>query len=152
MKNNQEKAAMTAAEKLGEALVLKPEWEVKPKSVVMTHVFSVEFNESTKDLKQQMITYQKELQDQIRQAEDHEKSLKKQIEDLEISNCDKANEIKDLVEFCYKAALNIIEKNKNIFHIMTQELLDIDIELRPAPYWTFYGKKLSEIYEDTYDI
>ena len=54
-------------------------------------------NESTKDLKQQMITYQKELQDQIRQAEDHEKSLKKQIEDLEISNCDKVNEIKDLV-------------------------------------------------------
>ncbi len=50
MKSNQEKAAMTAAEKLGEALVLKPEWEVKPKSVVMTHVFSVEFNESTKDL------------------------------------------------------------------------------------------------------
>ena len=41
---------MTAAEKLGEALVLKPEWEVKPKSVVMTHVFSVEFNESTKEL------------------------------------------------------------------------------------------------------
>ena len=50
MKNNQEKAAMTAAEKLGEALVLKPDWEVKPKSVVMTHVFSVEFNESTKEL------------------------------------------------------------------------------------------------------
>ena len=50
MKNNQEKAAMTAAEKLGEALVLKPEWEVKPKSVVMTHVFSVEFNESTREL------------------------------------------------------------------------------------------------------
>ena len=50
MKNNQEKAAMTAAEKLGEALVLKPEWEVKPKSVVMTHVFSVTFNESTKEL------------------------------------------------------------------------------------------------------
>tara|TARA_R100000995_G_C3466864_1_gene116153 strand:- start:187 stop:510 length:324 start_codon:yes stop_codon:yes gene_type:complete len=50
MKNNQEKAVMTAAEKLGEALVLKPEWEVKPKSVVMTHVFSVEFNESTKEL------------------------------------------------------------------------------------------------------
>ena len=36
---------MSAAEKLGEALVLKPEWEVKPKSVVMTHIFSVEFNE-----------------------------------------------------------------------------------------------------------
>ncbi len=50
MKNNQEKAVMTAAEKLGEALVLKPEWEVKPKSVVMTHVFSVEFNESTKEI------------------------------------------------------------------------------------------------------
>ena len=30
MKNNQEKAVMTAAEKLGEALVLNPDWEVKP--------------------------------------------------------------------------------------------------------------------------
>ena len=42
--------SMTAAEKLGEALVLKPEWEVKPKSVAVTHIFSVEFNESTKEL------------------------------------------------------------------------------------------------------
>ena len=50
MKNKEEKAAMTAAEKLGEALVLHPEWEVKPKSVAMTHVFSVEFNESTKEI------------------------------------------------------------------------------------------------------
>ena len=50
MKTEEEKAAMKAAEKLGEALVLKPEWEIKPKSVVMTHVFSVEFNESTKEL------------------------------------------------------------------------------------------------------
>ena len=32
-------------------------------------------------------------------------------------------EIKDLVDFCYKTSLNIIEKNKNIFHIITQELL-----------------------------
>jgi len=50
MKNTQEKAVMTAAERLGEALVLKPDWEVKPKSVAMTHVFSVEFNESTKEI------------------------------------------------------------------------------------------------------
>ena len=50
MKNNQEKAVMTAAEKLGEALVLNPDWEVKPKSVAMTHIFSVEFNESTKEI------------------------------------------------------------------------------------------------------
>jgi|TARA_E500000305_G_scaffold18385_2_gene13569 hypothetical protein len=50
MKNVNEKAVMTAAEKLGEALVLKPDWEVKPKSVVMTHIFSVEFNESTKEI------------------------------------------------------------------------------------------------------
>jgi hypothetical protein len=51
MKNKEEKAAMTAAEKLGEALVLRPEWEVKPKSVAMTHVFSVTFDESTKELR-----------------------------------------------------------------------------------------------------
>ena len=44
----QEKQIIT--EKIGEALVLKPDWEIKPKSVVMTHVFSVEFNESTKEL------------------------------------------------------------------------------------------------------
>jgi len=51
MKTDKEKAeTLSAAEKLGEALVLKPEWEVKPKSVVMTHIFSVEFNESTKEL------------------------------------------------------------------------------------------------------
>ena len=35
---------------------------------------------------------------------------------------------------------------------LTQELLDIDRPLRPAPYWTFEGKKLSEIYEETYDV
>ena len=50
MKTEEEKAAMSAAEKLGEALVLKPDWEVKPKIVTTTHVFSVEFNESTKEL------------------------------------------------------------------------------------------------------
>jgi len=47
MKNKEEKAAMTAAEKLGEALVLRPDWEV----VAMTHVFSVTFDESTKELR-----------------------------------------------------------------------------------------------------
>ena len=41
MKTDEEKAAMTAAEKLGEALVLKPEWEVKPKSVVMSSQLSL---------------------------------------------------------------------------------------------------------------
>ena len=43
-------AKQIITEKIGEALVLKPDWEIKPKSVVMTHVFSVEFNESTKEL------------------------------------------------------------------------------------------------------
>ena len=55
-------------------------------------------NASTKDLKQQMITYQKELQEQISQAENHEKTLKKQNEELQILCCDKDNEIKSLVE------------------------------------------------------
>ena len=50
-------------------------------------------------------------------------------------------EIKELVDFCYKASLNIIEKNKNIFHIITQELLDkktlstIDIEKYRVSYY-----------------
>ena len=35
---------------------------------------------------------------------------------------------------------------------LTQKLLDIDRPLRPAPYWTFNGKKLSAIYEDTYEV
>ena len=55
-------------------------------------------NESTKDLKQQMIAYQKELQEQISQAENHEKTLKKQNEELQILCCDKDNEIKSLIE------------------------------------------------------
>jgi len=59
MKNEKEKpaswtkaelSAASASEKLGEALVLHPEWEVKPKSVEMTHTFSVVFNETTKSL------------------------------------------------------------------------------------------------------
>ena len=49
-KTNDFLKSMTAAEKLGEALVLKPEWEVKPKSVAVTHIFSVQFDESTKEL------------------------------------------------------------------------------------------------------
>ena len=50
-------------------------------------------------------------------------------------------EIKELVDFCYKASLNIIEKNKKIFHIITQELLDkktlstIDIEKYRVSYY-----------------
>ena len=35
---------------------------------------------------------------------------------------------------------------------LTQKLLDIDRPLQPSPYWTFEGKKLSDIYEETYDV
>ena len=35
---------------------------------------------------------------------------------------------------------------------LTQKLLDIDRPLQPSPYWTFEGKKLSDIYEETYDL
>ena len=50
MKSEKSKAELSAAEKLGEALVLHPEWEVKPKVVEMVHEFTVSFNESTKKL------------------------------------------------------------------------------------------------------
>jgi len=50
MKSEKSKAELSAAEKLGEAIVLHPEWEVKPKNVEMTHEFVVSFNESTKKL------------------------------------------------------------------------------------------------------
>ena len=75
MKNDQEKAAMTAAEKLGEALVLKPEWEVKPKSVVMTHVFSVEFNESTSEFNES-ISFDTKVEDtELEEAGDSESKV-----------------------------------------------------------------------------
>ena len=67
MKNEKEKAEPSATEvivttdtigqelspssPLGEALILRPEWEVKPKAVEMVHRFTVSFNESTKILK-----------------------------------------------------------------------------------------------------
>lgn len=35
---------------------------------------------------------------------------------------------------------------------LTQKLLGIDRPLQPSPYWTFEGKKLSDIYEKTYEL
>lgn len=35
---------------------------------------------------------------------------------------------------------------------ITKKLLDITRPLQPSPYWTFKGKKLKEIYEETYSI
>ena len=35
---------------------------------------------------------------------------------------------------------------------LTQMLLKLDSSLQPSPYWTYEGKKLSQIYEDTYDF
>lgn len=34
---------------------------------------------------------------------------------------------------------------------VTQELLDTDRPLQPSPYWTFNGRRLREIYNETYD-
>ena len=34
---------------------------------------------------------------------------------------------------------------------LTKMLLKTDRPLQPSPYWTFDGKKLSEIYDDTYE-
>jgi hypothetical protein len=34
---------------------------------------------------------------------------------------------------------------------LTKKLLDTDRPLRPAPYWQFEGKKLKDIYDDTYE-
>ena len=42
--------SMSAAEKLSEALILRPEWEVKPKVAEMVHEFTVSFNEATLNL------------------------------------------------------------------------------------------------------
>jgi hypothetical protein len=35
---------------------------------------------------------------------------------------------------------------------LTQKLLETESPLQPSPYWSYQGKQLSEIYEDTYDI
>ena len=34
---------------------------------------------------------------------------------------------------------------------LTKTLLEIDRPLQPSPYWTFNGKRLSDIYDDTYE-
>ena len=34
---------------------------------------------------------------------------------------------------------------------LTQKLLDTDRPLQPSPYWTYQGKRLIDIYEETYD-
>ena len=35
---------------------------------------------------------------------------------------------------------------------LTQKLLDTDRPLQPSPYWEFNGRRLSDIYDDTYDV
>ncbi len=35
---------------------------------------------------------------------------------------------------------------------LTKKLLDTDRPLRPAPYWLYQGRKLSDIYEETYSV
>lgn len=34
---------------------------------------------------------------------------------------------------------------------LTQKLLDLEYTLQPSPYWLFEGRKLSEIYDETYN-
>ena len=34
---------------------------------------------------------------------------------------------------------------------LTKKLLDTDRPLRPSPYWLFNGRKLTDIYNDTYE-
>ena len=35
---------------------------------------------------------------------------------------------------------------------LTKQLLETDSPLQPSPYWSYQGKKLSKIYEETYDF
>tara|TARA_A100001201_G_scaffold63596_2_gene60090 strand:+ start:1957 stop:2274 length:318 start_codon:yes stop_codon:yes gene_type:complete len=50
MDNKKTKATAEAAETLKEALVLRPEWEIKPKSKISTQLFTVYLNETAKVL------------------------------------------------------------------------------------------------------
>jgi len=34
----------------------------------------------------------------------------------------------------------------------TQEMMEVDYALRPNPYWTYEGRSLGEIYEETYGV
>ena len=50
MKDEKVKATASADEKLRDALVLRPEWEVKPKSTETENNFTVSFSEKTRVL------------------------------------------------------------------------------------------------------
>ena len=73
---------------------------------------------------------------------------------------DMGMDIGDVLEFtkgdstCKVVSGRRVEFNEEEYSLtaLTQQLLDIDRPLRPAPYWTFEGKKLSDIYEETYDV
>ena len=47
MSKDKKEATSGAAENLREALVLRPEWEIKPKLIEAEHSFSVSFSEKT---------------------------------------------------------------------------------------------------------
>ena len=50
MKDEKIKASVGADEKLQDALVLRPEWEIKPKSIEAENSFTVSFSEKTRVL------------------------------------------------------------------------------------------------------
>jgi len=50
MKDDKVKASVGADEKLQDALVLRPEWEIKPKSIEAENSFTVSFSEKTRVL------------------------------------------------------------------------------------------------------
>jgi len=47
-----------------------------------------------------------------------------------------------------------VEFEGEVFYLtnLTKKLLETDRPLRPAPYWTYKGRKLSDIYNDTYEL
>ena len=36
--------------------------------------------------------------------------------------------------------------------LATREILDLDYSVAPGPYWSYQGRVLTEIYDETYEI
>lgn len=55
------------------------------------------------------------------------------------------------VQVCANKKVSFNNQERSLTSV-TQELLGLDYNVQPTPYWTYNGKSLSDIYDETYTI
>ena len=56
------------------------------------------------------------------------------------------------MQTCFVEDTRHVRYDDTVFSLsaLTQKLMDIEWAVQPSPYWTFNGKNLKDIYDETY--